>query len=73
MMEQQEYPNRILRLPNVKQLTGISRSLIYLKISQGKFPPPIALGERSVGWLESEINEWIENRIKESRQPKEGK
>jgi prophage regulatory protein len=58
----------ILRLPKVKSLVGLSRSSIYLKISQGTFPKPISLGERAVGWLESDIQSWIENRIKESRQ-----
>ena len=58
---------KILRLPEVKNLTGYSRSAIYLKISQGIFPTPISLGQRAVGWLESEISEWIENRIKQSR------
>lgn len=62
---------RILRLPDVKQITGISRSLIYLKISQGTFPSPISLGERSVGWIEDEIIKWIEQCIKQSRQNKE--
>lgn len=60
--------NTILRLPTVKSLVGLSRSSIYLKISQGTFPKPISLGERAVGWLESDIQSWIENRIEESRQ-----
>ncbi len=62
---------RILRLPAVKEKTGYSRSSIYLKISQGVFPQPISLGERAIGWLESEILEWIEQRIKISRLEKD--
>lgn len=57
----------ILRLPTVKQKVGLSRSSIYLKISQGLFPEPIVLGIRAVGWLESDIEEWIENQIKQSK------
>ena len=57
----------ILRLPNVKARTGLSRSTIYLRISEGSFPKPISLGERAVGWLESDIQDWIQKRIKESR------
>jgi len=57
--------NKILRLPEVKQQTGLSRSSIYLRISQGLFPSPIPLGGRAVGWLESEIDEWIATRISE--------
>ena len=57
----------ILRLPEVKARTGLSRSTIYLRIAEGKFPPPINLGERSVGWVESEIDAWIAKRIELSR------
>lgn len=59
---------KILKLPVVEDRTGYRRSSIYLKISQGIFPAPISLGARSVGWLESEIDAWIEQRIKKSRQ-----
>jgi len=59
--------NKILRLPAVKALTGYSRSSIYLKISNGTFPKPISLGDRAVGWLANEIEDWINTRIKESR------
>ena len=51
---------RILRLPAVRRRTGLSRSSIYLRISQGRFPKQISLGERAVGWVESEVNEWAE-------------
>jgi len=58
---------KILKLPEVENKTGYRRSSIYLKVSQGIFPAPISLGARSVGWLESEINEWILDRIRKSR------
>jgi prophage regulatory protein len=45
----------ILRLPQVKAATGLSRATIYLKASEGRFPRPVALGARAVGWPESEI------------------
>lgn len=54
---------RFLRLADVIERTGLSRSSIYLSISQGKFPQNINLGSRSVGWLESEIDTWIQDRI----------
>jgi len=57
---------RILRLPSVRERTGLSRSSIYLRISEGRFPKPISLGERAVGWLESEITEWLNRRIEAS-------
>lgn len=54
---------KFLRLSDVKERTGLSRSTIYLNISKNIFPRPISLGARCVGWLESEIDTWIENRI----------
>ena len=56
-----------LRLPVVKARVGLSRSTIYARIAQGTFPKPISLGERAVGWLESDIIFWIEERVNESR------
>lgn len=46
---------RILRLPQVKTFSGLSRSTIYLRISEGLFPRPLQLGRRMVGWPEAEI------------------
>ncbi len=58
----------INRLPEVKKSTGLSRSTIYLRISQGTFPKPVSLGGRAVGWLEAEIQEWLQQRIEASRE-----
>ena len=60
-------PHHILRLPSVKAVTGLSRSTLYNRIAEGRFPAPIALGGRAVGWLESEVQMWLEDRIQESR------
>ena len=57
----------ILRLPRVKGRTGLGRSTIYLRISQGTFPKPVNLGGRAVGWLEAEIQDWLQRRIDASR------
>lgn len=55
--------SRILRLNEVKVLTGLSRSTIYAEIAKGNFPRQVKLtGARSVGWYESAINQWIESR-----------
>ena len=59
---------RILKRDSVESITGLSRSSIYAKIDNGTFPKAIKLSERSVGWLEHEIRQWIESRIIESRQ-----
>jgi prophage regulatory protein len=60
-------PLVILRLPSVKARTGLSRSTIYLRVSQGTFPRPVSLGARTVGWLSDEIDRWIEERVDQSR------
>ena len=60
-------PHKILRRQQVEELTGLSRSTIYAMMSNNQFPKPISLSARSVGWLEAEINLWIESRIFECR------
>jgi len=57
----------ILRLLAVKARTGLSRSTIYLRISQGTFPKPVSLGARAVGWVEAEVQEWLQRQIESSR------
>jgi prophage regulatory protein len=59
----------ILRLPAVKTRTGLSRSTIYLRVSQGTFPRPVSLGGRAVGWVDEEIQLWVAERIAASRKP----
>jgi prophage regulatory protein len=53
----------ILRLPDVKRLTGLSRSSIYSAIKAGTFPRPVELGARAVGWISNQIEDWIANRV----------
>jgi prophage regulatory protein len=52
----------IIRLPQVLQRTGLSRSTIYTLIKDGQFKAPISLGRRAVGWLSSDVDEFIESR-----------
>jgi prophage regulatory protein len=54
---------KILKLNDVKKLTTFSVSTIYRLASEGKFPKPIKLAERSSGWLEKEVLDYINNRI----------
>ncbi len=58
---------KILRRPVVEEKTGKSRSSIYDGIENNTFPAPIKIGPRAVGWLESEVDQWIEDKINESR------
>jgi prophage regulatory protein len=59
--------SNVLRLPQVKTKVGLSRSSIYAAIAQGSFPSPIRLGARAVGWLESDVDEWVSQQIELSR------
>lgn len=54
---------KILRLKDVLDITGLSRATIYVHMSQGTFPHNINLGKGSIGWVESEVQEWIQLRI----------
>lgn len=56
---------RIIRLKEVIGSTGLARSTIYKFVSVGVFPKPISLGDRCVGWLESEVQDWILGKVKE--------
>lgn len=60
-----QQPRRLFRLAEVKYQVGLGRSAIYQKIKAGKFPAPYQLSEngRAVGWLSSEIEDYIESRI----------
>ena len=60
-------PTRFLRRPEVMARTGLSRSTIYVRLAEGRFPRPVSLGSRAVGWIEAELDEWIRKRIAESR------
>jgi prophage regulatory protein len=60
--------DRILRLPQVKDRTGLGRSSIYAAVRNGSFPPPISISERAVGWTASSIDAWIQTRIQTSGQ-----
>ncbi|PWU27494.1 AlpA family transcriptional regulator [Pseudomonas sp. RW407] len=56
---------RIIRLKEVMGSTGLARSTVYKYVSEGVFPKPVSLGDRCVGWLESEVHNWILERVEE--------
>jgi prophage regulatory protein len=59
--------NRVLRLPAVKAKTGLSRSTIYARMAQNTFPAALILGPNTVGWLEADVEAWIEKQIAATR------
>jgi prophage regulatory protein len=62
-----ENTTRLLRRRQVEALTGLKRSTIYQRLAEGTFPKQIRLGPRSVGWLASEVDSWIAERVAQSR------
>jgi prophage regulatory protein len=60
---------KLLRLRAVCERTGLSVTAIYLGIRQHSFPRAVPLGLRSVGWIEAEIDRWVDERIAERADP----
>jgi prophage regulatory protein len=58
---------RVLRLKEVCKVTGLGRSYIYQLQADKQFPHSIKIGTRAVGWLDGEVREWLEGRIRSSR------
>ena len=58
---------RILRLPEVSQATGLSRSSIYRLVRSGTFPHSVALTARTIGWYSTDIETWIAARAATSK------
>jgi prophage regulatory protein len=53
---------RAIRTEQVMRMTGLWRTTIFRAVKEGRFPKPMKLGERAVGWLESDIRAWLESR-----------
>jgi len=63
----QSISHKLLRLPQVKATTGLSKSTIYARIAEGTFPKQIPLGPRLVVWVESDIQNWIAEQVAAAR------
>ena len=55
-------PERIIRIKEVVELTGLSRTTLWRMEKTRKFPNRVSLGANSIGWRLSEIQDWIDNR-----------
>ena len=58
---------KILRLPEVLAITGLSRSTIYRLLGSNSFPKPVKLSERTIGWFENDIELWIQSLLDQSK------
>lgn len=63
--------SQILKLSEVKFISGLSASSVYRGAANGTFPKPIKLSERSSGWIKSEVEDWLKERIEASRNDSE--
>ncbi|WP_337063624.1 helix-turn-helix transcriptional regulator [Raoultella ornithinolytica] len=57
----------LIRLPEVIKRTGVSRATIYRLINKKSFPSQIKISEKTIAFVESEVNDWIEKLIHSSR------
>lgn len=57
--------HRVIRLPDVVAKTGLCRTTIYRMESSGFFPKSVSLGGKAIGWIEAEVDKWIEARMAE--------
>jgi prophage regulatory protein len=62
-----ENAQRFMRINEVINITALPRQTIYHYIAAGQFPKPIKLGERSAAWIESEVRQWMNERIEAAR------
>jgi prophage regulatory protein len=60
-------PVQILRLPEVCKVTGLGRSMIYQLELTNRFPCRVRIGARAVGWVDSEVQLWLKDRIERFR------
>jgi prophage regulatory protein len=58
---------QVLRLPQVCRMTGLCRSMVYQMQTERRFPQAIKIGVRAVGWVESEVQDWLVKRVESSR------
>lgn len=61
-MEQNLEDIAILRMPEVKRLTGLGRTSIYRMMADGVFPRSVAVGSRAVGWMVGDIRAWLQGK-----------
>ncbi|MEY0768172.1 AlpA family transcriptional regulator [Providencia huaxiensis] len=57
----------LIRLPEVMRRTGYAKAWLYVLIARNEFPKPVKIGTRSIAFVESEVDEWVANKIAESR------
>ena len=65
MKPTENFTRRLIRLPAVKNRSALGKSAIYERIKEKTFPKPVSLGGRAVAWVESEVDDWVNARIRQ--------
>lgn len=58
----------ILRVNQVIEKTGMKRTYLYQEVKAGRFPKPVNLGAKAIGWIDTEVDAWIQNLIEARNQ-----
>lgn len=61
--------DRLIRMPDVLNITGCQKSTIYLMIEKGQFPAPVRISKKYVAWPESAVLQWVQDRINDAKKP----
>jgi len=61
---------RFIKIDQVSEITTLSRATIYRLIKKGTFPSQVKLAERSSGWVEQEVLDYLDNKIQKSKEKK---
>ncbi|CAI2472294.1 helix-turn-helix transcriptional regulator [Serratia proteamaculans] len=62
-----EVNQTLIRIPEVQRRCGFGRAWLYRLVAQNRFPKPVKIGSRSIAFIETEVDEWINQRIADSR------
>jgi len=65
-------PTQIIRFPKISEITSLSRTTIWRLESKGEFPKRLQVGRRGIGWLLSEIEDWMRSRPRSELKSRRG-
>ena len=71
-MNTEEFKMSLIRLNEVKALTGLGRSSIYKFMADGRFPQSVSLGERAIAWVDTEVEDWVQEKIEQRDENQQG-
>ena len=59
---------RVVRIKEVLEITGLSKSVVYDMVSRNEFPRPVRISHRAVAWHQADIEEWLDSRPPATRE-----